>query len=858
MAKPYRPRRWRSALPDPAACWLLSQELSISPVTAQVLYNRGLTTPDAARAFLTAGRDQILDPFLLKDMDRAVALIRRRIAEGGPIMVYGDYDVDGVTGSTVLVLALRALGAKVDYYIPNRFNEGYGLNVGALREIRERGYDFILSVDTGVSAIQEAEAAKELGITLVISDHHEPGPELPDVPALINPKRADCSYPFKGLSGVGVAFKLALALEAPGAWDLIDIVTMGTIADMVPLIGENRAIVREGLAALGATRRPGLRALMEVAGVKQPITATHIGYSLGPRINALGRMGSAMQGVELLTTDNEARAKELARLLDDENRSRQEVEAGILEEALRQAELQRPQDKEFVLVLAGEGWHHGVVGICASRVLEAYHRPAIMLAIDGDGARGSARSIPAFHLHRALLQVYDLFVKFGGHAAAAGMTLKTHADIPQLRERLNRLGAQWLKPDDLIPELRVDAYIGLEQVTDQLMSELRALEPHGIGNPSPVFAARDAAVCDSRFIGREENHIKLMLKGGSMKAPMEAVGWSMAPAMPGMAARVQVAFNPEYNIYNGRSSLRINLRDLQVIDSPDDRGFPVHEAVLPQVSEAALLRWDPLTVGHRQRPPILVDAREERLSAVLAQFQAPHTEVAAAAAGDAVELELEAPEPTRLRYIEVLAAPRGSRLLVRTASPWAAAGLVADLQKVMPDRKEEIRLWAPGEAEPEAGAIIVAPYGLHAAGSFSDTLLYHPPYDEGQMPGGRVHLLWERADWALARAVLGWPYPERESLVALFKLLRKGEASPERLALELVEAPGPWNRLRLEAGLAIFREMGLLGPDGRLIAANGTGKFDLEASSRYCKGAAARDRLIRLQASDWPSSGEAL
>jgi single-stranded-DNA-specific exonuclease len=259
LARPYRAGRWRQLLPDPAACLLIARSLNLSPVTAQVLYNRGLTTPEAAHAFLTAGREQILDPFLLKDMDKAVTLIRARIAAGRPIMVYGDYDVDGVTGTTILVLALRAMGAAVEYYIPNRFDEGYGLNVGALKEIRERGHDFVLSVDTGVSAVAEAEAAVELGITLIISDHHEPGPVLPDVPALINPKRADCSYPFKGLSGVGVAFKLALALEAPGAWDLIDIVTLGTIADMVPLVGENRAIVREGMTALGSTRRPGLR-----------------------------------------------------------------------------------------------------------------------------------------------------------------------------------------------------------------------------------------------------------------------------------------------------------------------------------------------------------------------------------------------------------------------------------------------------------------------------------------------------------------------------------------------------------------------------------------------------------------------
>lgn len=301
VAKPFRPMRWRLAMPDPAGCWLLSRSHNLSTVTAQVLYNRGVTTPDLAQQFLSAGRAQILDPFLLKDMDRAVAIIHNRIASGRSIMVYGDYDVDGVTGTTILVLALRALGAQVDYYIPDRFSEGYGLNVAAITELNQRGHDFILSVDTGISAVHEAEVARSLGMTLVVTDHHEPGPELPYADALINPKRRDCTYPFKGLSGVGVAFKLALALEAPNAWDLLDIVALGTIADMVPLTGENRAIVREGLGALGSTSRLGLRALMEVAGVKQPVTATHIGFALGPRINAMGRMGSAMQGVELLT-----------------------------------------------------------------------------------------------------------------------------------------------------------------------------------------------------------------------------------------------------------------------------------------------------------------------------------------------------------------------------------------------------------------------------------------------------------------------------------------------------------------------------------------------------------------------------
>lgn len=848
MAKPYRPRRWRPVLPDPAGCLLLSKTLNVSPITAQVLYNRGLTTPEAAQQFLTAGREQILDPFLLKDMDRATRAIRERIASRRPIIIYGDYDVDGVTGTTILVLALRALGATVEYYIPNRFTEGYGLNVGALEELHRRGHDFVLSVDTGVTAVNEAEAAKTLGMTLVVSDHHEPGPVLPDVAALINPKRPDCSYPFKGLSGVGVAFKLALALGAPNAWDLLDIVTLGTIADMVPLVGENRAIVREGLARLSATTRPGLRALMEVAGVKEPVTATHIGFALGPRINALGRMGSAMQGVELLTTEDPHRAQELARHLDEENKSRQEVEAAILQEAMAQAEFQSPADKEFVLVLAGEGWHHGVVGICASRVLESFYRPAILLSVEGDEARGSARSIPAFHMHRALLQVSDLFTKFGGHAAAAGMTLKRREDVPVLRERLNRIASQWLREEDLIPELTIDAYIGLDQVTDDLLAELRTLEPHGIGNPAPVFATRDLLVMDSRTMGKEQQHLKLMVRGGLTN--MEAVGWNLAPAKPSMASRVQVAFHPEVDTYQGRHRLRLTMRDVQVIDSADDAGFPVKMASLPELTAEGCQAWDPFAdLGAAGGYGTCIDARDAKLLAVLQDMAAPQADVAAT--GEEAG-EHEKPEPTRLLYLEALLAPAGSRLLVYTASPWAAARLTAELCAAMPDRRQAIRLWRPGEPEPQGADLVVAPYGVAPAGDYTDTVLYHPPYHIGQGRGKRVHLLWVGSDWELAEASLAWPYPDRDLLVQLYKLLKAGTVTAESLAAATGEVPGPWNSLRLQAGLVVFRELGLLDEFGQLRAHNGGGKFQLESSNRYGRGMAGRTAFAQLRAGDWP------
>ncbi|MGE5675303.1 MAG: single-stranded-DNA-specific exonuclease RecJ [Mycobacterium leprae] len=850
MAKPYRAMRWRLELPDPAACWQLSRALQISPVTAQVLYNRGLTTPAAAQQFLNAGRGDILDPFLLKDMDQAVRLIRNRVAERKPIMVYGDYDVDGVTGTTILVLALRRLGAIVDYYIPNRFAEGYGLNVGALKEIHGRGHDFVLSVDTGVSAVEEAEAAKAMGMTLVISDHHEPGPILPDVPALINPKRPDCTYPFKGLSGVGVAFKLVLALDVPNAWDLLDIVTMGTIADMVPLVGENRAIVREGLTALGSTTRPGLAALMAVAGVQQPVTATHIGYSLGPRINALGRMGSAMEGVELLTTDDPVRAKTLAQKLDDENRNRQDVEAGILQQALAQAEQLSAAEKSHVLVLAGEGWHHGVVGICASRVLEAYYRPAILLSVDGDEVRGSARSIPAFHMHRALSQVSDLFVKFGGHAAAAGMTLKHPEDVPVLRQRLNEIGAKWLRPEDLVPELPVDGFVRLDQVNDQLLSEFALLEPHGIGNPAPVLAVADVAVAGSRVIGREGQHLKLLLQAqGSLK---EAVGWNMSVAKPPVKASVRVAFHPEYDTYQGAHNLRLTLKDLQVMDDSAGPGI-----LLPELPLDACLAWDPLSglePDSIATPAVVAEAvtdvRGDRLLAAAAMLQ---SEAAAAAES---EEEVPIPEPTRPLYVAALAAT--GRVLVLVNSPWAAMRLQTELQRLLPDQQQQVACWLPGQPEPEAGQVVITPYGNAPGGSYSHTVLYHPPYHEGHVTGGHLHLLWQESDWESAETTLLWPYPDRDVLAQLYRLLKLGMPTDDQVAQAFSTVPGPWNQLQLAAGLQVFRELGLCGTDGTLVRSAGGTKLQLESSALFRRGLSGRAVLARLKDSDWPSCIKAL
>lgn len=840
MARAYRARRWTVAAVDPAVCLELVQGLGITPVTAQILYNRGLTTPEAAREFLECGRQRLHDPFLLRDMDRAAGLLKEHAAAGRPILVYGDYDVDGVTGTAILVEVLRRLGARVDYRIPNRFAEGYGLNLAAVRQAAAEGYACILSVDTGISALAEAAAARELGLCLVVTDHHEPGPELPAAAAVVNPKRPDCSYPFKGLAGAGVAFKLAQALlgrDDPFLWDLLDIVALATVADMVPLVGENRSLVKEGLARLAQPRRPGLAALKEVSGLErsQAVSAGHIAFGLGPRLNALGRMGDARAGVELLLTPDPERALELARHLDAENRSRQETEAAILAEALAQWEQQRPEEKEFCIVLAGEGWHPGVVGICAAKVVEHAYRPAILLSVSGDEARGSARSIPGFHMYRALYACRDLFTRFGGHAMAAGMTLAAR-DVPELRARLNRLAQEWLTPDDLTPRLEVDACVLPEQVDAALAAELARLEPYGLGNPPPVLALGDLAVVESRPVGKEAKHLKLRLRAG--ERVYDAIGWGLAgPGAPGAlppGARVQVAFQPELNEWNGNRRLQLVLADLRP-------GASAPQGEL----EAALLAWDPLA-----------DLGAEPPAAPAPWPALPLPEPAEGAEGPATPVD----------GVAALAA-RG-RVLVLCNSPWALAPVAAALGEALRPLGGAVQVWLPGRPcpapAPHRPEAVLAAWGtpLAPAGAFAAAVAWHPPFHLGQalaagQAAGAVYAAWQPRDPDLAGVLLGWPYPGRPELVRLFKLLREqpGPIRPADLAARLAgsghEPVGPWNRLRVHAGARVLAEIGLVGGlAGDFLhilprADDQRGKMNLEDSPRYRRGLAGRAALAR-------------
>ncbi len=521
-----RPKtRWRLVEADERVSKSLAEALGIHPVVARILVSRGMESPEQAEQFLKVDPSRLHDPLLLDEMEPALERIRFALEKGEKILVYGDYDADGVSSTGLMMELLSGLKADVRYYIPNRFREGYGLNPAALHHAREAGTDLVITVDTGISAVEEAEEARRLGLDLIITDHHEPPSVLPEALAVINPKKPACPYPFKGLAGVGVAFKLAQALLGRVPEEFLEVAALGTIADLVPLVDENRVIASLGLDRMNRRHHPGLTALMEVSGIKGSVKAGHVGFFLGPRINATGRLDSADRAVRLLLTGDRTEAQSIAEELDRMNRERQQLVETIFSEAEAQM-LEDPERHRRVIVVASEGWNIGVIGIVASRLVETYYRPAIVLGIEGETglAKGSARSIEGFDIYRALNACDDLLAHYGGHPMAAGLTLPAE-QLPELQERLTELAAQWLTEEDYIPLMRVDADLDLEDVSPELISQLDQLEPYGFGNPTPCFRISGAGMSRLQVVGSDRNHLKLTLsrEGHSL----EAVGFRM-------------------------------------------------------------------------------------------------------------------------------------------------------------------------------------------------------------------------------------------------------------------------------------------------------------------------------------------
>lgn len=537
------------------------------PILRQILFNRGYFTDADARAYLNAKPNFNPDPFQMRGMQKAVDRIRSAVQNNEPIAIYGDYDVDGVTATALLVEALQNLNADVRGYIPNRFEEGYGLNNNALDELKDQGVKLVISVDCGIRSPGEAQHAQSIGLDLIISDHHHPAEgDLPPAYAVINPKQHGDEYPDKDLAGVGIAYKIAEALltQFPGSFQLeslLDLVALGTVADLAPLVGENRVMVRHGLRQMRQTRRQGLSSLAAVSEITlAKVNATNIGFSLGPRLNAAGRLKEALAAFELLTTQDVFKAGELAQVLDMQNRERQRITRDMQKTAEEIAIASEPD--AFLLFAAHEEFNSGVVGLAASRLTETYYRPAIVASRGPEETRGSCRSIPEFHITEALDHCADLLVRHGGHAAAAGFTVRNE-NLGELVSRLKSYAREKLADQDLRPTIVAEAEVSLVHFRADLYEKcLRFLEPTGYGNREAAFIARNVKVKSSRTVGADSKHLKMSLEDEKGFAH-DAIGFRLGEWQVKMPARVDILFTYEVNEFNGRVGYQLNLKDLK-------------------------------------------------------------------------------------------------------------------------------------------------------------------------------------------------------------------------------------------------------------------------------------------------------
>jgi single-stranded-DNA-specific exonuclease len=566
-------RRWVIQSAQPQAVARIQQEVGVSEILARLLVNRGVVEPEQAERFLHPSWDDLPDPLLLPDAKVAVQRLLQAIERQERILVYGDYDVDGVTSAALWYQTLTKLRARVQVKVPHRKRDGYDIRVPVVDAAHRQGVSLILTCDCGIQAHAVVERASELGIDIIITDHHEPGEEVPRALAVVDPHLPHSQYPFRNLSGVGVSYRLGEALvRAKGLSPqnyrnhFLDLAALGTIADVMPLMEENRVFAWYGLPSIPRSRRPGVQALLSVARVPtdQPVTMRQVQFALAPRINAVGRLDDASVALELLTTESVERAMTLAQQLEAHNRRRRSEQERILQQALAQAS-QRDISREWVLVLAGEEWDKGVIGIVASKVLEQYHRPTVMISVDAESGmgRGSARSIRPYDIFRAIEQRRDLFFECGGHTLAAGFSIRVE-HIEELRQHLNRLAYEWMSPEDLLPRLDIDADIEPAEVTPELVDEIAQLEPFGHGNPEPLFLSRGLTILEKRRVG-DGSHWKLTVRGEALP-PIGCIGFGLGDYDERFAVgdEVDMVYTPQWNEFNGRRELQLQVHDIRL------------------------------------------------------------------------------------------------------------------------------------------------------------------------------------------------------------------------------------------------------------------------------------------------------
>jgi len=551
----------------------LADTLGVSPVVAGMLWRRELHTLEEARNFFNPSVTQLHDPFLMLDMSKAVTEIRRCLDQHAPIMVYGDYDVDGTTAASLLHLFLQSLGAKSEFYIPDRNTEGYGISRKGLDYAAEIGVKLIITCDCGINAVEQVDYARSKDIKMIISDHHIPDARLPDATAILNPKQEACGYPNKNLCGAGVAFKLTqalckdLGLPPDQALQYLDLAAIGTAADIVKVTGENRIIVGEGLKLIGQGRRPGIKALKKVAGItKDEVTVADVLFGLGPRINAVGRLGDAMRAVRLMTAGTQSQARELSAVLNSENEARKTVESKINDEAVRLANSKYDPREKHSLVLYHEGWHHGVIGIVASKLKERYYVPTVVIAVNDGLGKASARSISGFDLHAAFVQCADLLISFGGHTMAAGMTIDP-VNLEAFEKRFQEIAMEQISEEMMLPRLKIESVIQFSDINTQLLETLRRLAPYGPGNMRPLFSTQNLEVVAyprPKIVGK--NHLKFKVRQGS--TILDTIGFGLAEQLDLLYAGkpLEMAYILSENEWQGRKSIQLELKDIRLMN----------------------------------------------------------------------------------------------------------------------------------------------------------------------------------------------------------------------------------------------------------------------------------------------------
>lgn len=563
--------KWVLQQSNPEMSNKLAKELNLDPLCGAVLCNRGINTVEEGRKFLHPQVSELHDPFKLKDMEKGVEKINEVLKNNGKIVVYGDYDVDGITAVAAIYIYLKEKGAQVTYYIPSRSDEGYGLNKEAMNSFKSMGTELIITADCGITADEDIAYATSLGIDVVITDHHKCKEVIPEAYAVINPKREDCKYPFKELSGVGVAFKLIDALEGGGKTQELlekygDLVCLGTIADIVTLTDENRIFVSYGLELLKEPRNIGLKALIKEAGLyDKKISSSHVGFILAPRVNAVGRLGNAVDAVKLFTTSDEKEAEQLAKLLCEENTRRQEIEKDILIEACKIIEKDKLYEKDRVIVLSSDKWHHGVIGIVASRISEKYNKPCILISVSENEAKGSCRGVGGFNMFEALSYCYDTLTKYGGHELAAGLTLKKE-NIDLLREQMNKYAKEKYNTRFFVEEIFYDGKITEKNINLEFTDCLELIQPCGMGNTVPLFMIEKVRIEDITYFG-ENKHVrmKFVKKGFSTYVIGFGIGNSSSVKMLQNGDIVNALVTPYTNEYRGKRTPALKLKDIKLV-----------------------------------------------------------------------------------------------------------------------------------------------------------------------------------------------------------------------------------------------------------------------------------------------------